>query len=53
MILVIRFLGDATDIRYQKLISCDVKIVGDEFNMKPYAMAVQQGNPLQDHLNDA
>ena len=45
--------GDATDIRYQQLISCDVHMVGEEFSRKPYALAVQQGSPLKDQLNDA
>ncbi|ODM93591.1 Glutamate receptor ionotropic, kainate 2 [Orchesella cincta] len=47
------FLGDATDIRYQVLISCDLQMVGEEFSRKPYALAVQQGSPLKDQLNDA
>ena len=28
-------------------------MVGDEFSRKPYALAVQQGSPLKDQLNDA
>ncbi|XP_035708909.1 ionotropic receptor 25a isoform X1 [Folsomia candida] len=47
------FLGDATDIRYEVLTSCDVQMVGEEFSRKPYALAVQQGSPLKDQLNDA
>jgi len=47
------FLGDATDIRYQTLTNCDLQMVGDEFSRKPYALAVQQGSPLKDQLNDA
>ena len=27
-------------------------MVGEEFSRKPYAMAVQQGSPLKDKLND-
>lgn len=46
-------LGDATDIRYQVMINCDLQIVGDEFSRKPYAIAVQQGSPLKDQFNNA
>ena len=45
--------GDATDIRYQTLTNCDLQMVGEEFSRKPYALAVQQGSPLKDQLNDA
>lgn len=45
--------GDATDIRYQVLINCDLQMVGEEFSRKPYAVAVQEGSPLRDLLNDA
>ena len=31
---------------------CDLQMVGEEFGGKPYAMAVQQGSPLKDKLND-
>lgn len=47
------FLGDATDIRYQVLTSCDLQMVGEEFSRKPYAVAVQQGSPLKDQFNNA
>lgn len=47
------FLGDATDIRYKVLTSCDLQIVGEEFSRKPYAVAVQQGSPLKDQFNNA
>lgn len=46
-------LGDATDIRYQAMINCDLQMVGDEFSRKPYAIAVQQGSPLKDQFNNA
>ena len=46
-------VADATDVRYQELIACDLKRVGDEFSMKPFALAVQQGDPLQYQLNYA
>ena len=29
-----------------------LQIVGDEFSRKPYAIAVQQGSPLKDMVND-
>ena len=45
--------GDATDIRYQELVTCDLQMVGEEFSRKPYAIALQQGSPLKDQLNDA
>ena len=45
--------GDATDIRYQELVNCDLQMVGEEFSRKPYALAVQQGSPLKDQFNDA
>lgn len=47
------FIGDATDIRYKVLTNCDLQMVGEEFSRKPYALAVQQGSPLKDQLNDA
>jgi ionotropic glutamate receptor len=28
------------------------QIIGEEFSRKPYAMAVQQGSPLKDIVND-
>lgn len=46
-------IGDATDIRYQVLVNCDLQMVGEEFSRKPYAVAVQEGSPLRDLLNDA
>ena len=39
--------------RYLAMTQCDLKTVGDEFNKKPYALAVQKGSPLKDQLNDA
>ncbi|XP_043269218.1 ionotropic receptor 25a [Venturia canescens] len=47
------FIGDATDIRYLYLTECNYVIVGEEFSRKPYAIAVQQGSPLKDQLNNA
>jgi len=45
-------IGDASDLRYQVLMSCDLQVVGDEFSRKPYAIPVQQGSPLKDQLTD-
>lgn len=47
------FIGDATDIKYLTLTECDYIMVGEEFSRKPYAIAVQQGSPLKDQLNNA
>ncbi|XP_034939121.1 ionotropic receptor 25a-like [Chelonus insularis] len=47
------FIGDATEIRYLAMTTCDLIMVGDEFSRKPYALAVQQGSPLKDQLNNA
>ena len=47
------FIGDATDIKYLELSNCDLQEVGDQFSKKPYALAVPQGSPLKDQLNDA
>ena len=38
---------------YQVMTNCDFQLVGEEFSRKPYALAVQQGSPLKDQLNDA
>jgi ionotropic glutamate receptor len=45
--------GDATDIRYLVLTSCELQMVGEEFSRKPYAIATQQGSPLKDQFNNA
>ena len=41
-----------TNFRYLAMSRCDVQMMGDEFSRKPYALAVQQGSPLKDKLND-
>ncbi|KAF5277632.1 hypothetical protein FQA39_LY06125 [Lamprigera yunnana] len=46
------YIGDATDIRYLILTNCDLTMIGEEFSRKSYALAVQQGSPLKDQLND-
>ncbi|KAM7352961.1 ionotropic receptor 25a-like isoform 2-T2 [Cochliomyia hominivorax] len=47
------FLGDATDIRYLVMTNCDLQIIGEEFSLKPYAIAVQMGSHLKDKFNNA
>ncbi|XP_076060298.1 ionotropic receptor 25a [Oratosquilla oratoria] len=47
------YLGDATEIRYAILTSCDMLSVGEEFSRKPYALAVTKGTPLKDQLSGA
>ncbi|XP_047486549.1 ionotropic receptor 25a-like isoform X2 [Penaeus chinensis] len=47
------YLGDATQIRYAILTSCDMMSVGDEFSRKPFAIAVTKGSPLKDQLSGA
>ena len=49
----ILFSGDATDIRYECLVNCNLKMVGREFSRKPYALAVQKGSQLKGILNNA
>ena len=46
-------IGDASDILYLTKTNCDLKIIGEEFGKKPYALAVQQGSVLKDRFNDA
>ncbi|KAM7352126.1 LOW QUALITY PROTEIN: ionotropic receptor 25a-like [Cochliomyia hominivorax] len=47
------FVGDATDIRYLVMSNCDLQIVGQEFSLKPYAIAVQMGSHLKDQFDKA
>ncbi|XP_044756675.1 ionotropic receptor 25a-like [Coccinella septempunctata] len=47
------YLGDATDIKYLEMTTCDLKPVGEEFSRKPYALAVQEKSPLKDQMNTA
>lgn len=46
-------VGDANDIRYIEMFCCDLQILGKEFSMKPYALAVQQRSPLKEILDAA
>ena len=45
--------GSKKNLYTQILTNCDFQLVGEEFSRKPYALAVQQGSPLKDQLNDA
>ncbi|GMT36064.1 hypothetical protein PFISCL1PPCAC_27361, partial [Pristionchus fissidentatus] len=47
------FIGDATEIKYAELTSCNLQPVGSEFSRKPYAIAVQTGHPLKDEISSA
>lgn len=47
------FIGDASDIKYQQLITCDLVAVGEEFSRTPFALALQQGSSLKEKLNTA
>ncbi|XP_034949070.1 ionotropic receptor 25a-like isoform X2 [Chelonus insularis] len=47
------WIGDAAEIRYLTMTSCDIIMVGDEFSKKPYGLGVQNGSPLRTQLNDA
>ncbi|KAJ8664779.1 hypothetical protein QAD02_006441 [Eretmocerus hayati] len=46
-------VGDANDIRYITLRECELMRVGEEFSKRPYAIGVQEGSPLKEHLNHA
>ena len=39
--------------RYLDMTNCDLHMVGYEFSMKPYALAVQKGSYLKQQLDDA
>ena len=45
--------GEATQVDYRVMTSCDFISVGDQFSRKPYALAVQKGSPLKDQLSEA
>ncbi|KAK0049414.1 glutamate receptor 2 [Biomphalaria pfeifferi] len=47
------FIADATTNKYQALINCDVMEVGEEFSRKPYALAIREGSPMKNELNNA
>ena len=40
-------------MRYQALINCGLRRVGEDLFPKPYALAIQKGSPLKERLNDA
>ncbi|GMT03397.1 hypothetical protein PENTCL1PPCAC_25571, partial [Pristionchus entomophagus] len=47
------FIGEATEIRYAELTSCNLQSIGSEFLQKPYAIAVQTGHPLKNNISRA
>ncbi|EFN76791.1 ionotropic receptor 25a [Harpegnathos saltator] len=47
------YIGEATQIRYLALTNCDLKQVGEEFGMRPFAFAVKKGSPLKSKLDDS
>lgn len=40
-------LGESSVIKYEAMVECDLKQIGEDFSKKPYAIAVQQGSPLK------
>lgn len=46
-------VADATDVYYLEATNCDLKVVGNEFSRKPYAIAVQKGSPIKEQLDSA
>lgn len=47
------FLGDGIDLRYLEMTSCDLRTVGKDFAHMPAAIAIQEGSPLKEPLNNA
>lgn len=47
------FVGDAAVIRYAAMTNCKVEQIGNEISMKPYALATQRGDPLNNDLSMA
>ena len=45
--------ADATDVRYQVLLDCGLRRVGEDMAPTPYALAVQHGSAIKPHLNEA
>lgn len=46
------FLGDGIDLQYLELTSCDLKTIGKDFARKPTAIAIQEGSPLKEPLDN-
>ncbi|XP_031634040.1 ionotropic receptor 25a-like [Contarinia nasturtii] len=46
-------VDDATDIHYIEKLSCEFKIVGNQFSQKSYGIAVQRGSPLKGDIDAA
>ncbi|XP_032686292.1 ionotropic receptor 25a-like [Odontomachus brunneus] len=47
------YIGEAMQIRYLELNNCDLRQVGKQFGMRPFAFAVKKGSPLKSKLDDA
>ncbi|KAJ2938705.1 hypothetical protein O0L34_g12034 [Tuta absoluta] len=47
------FIHDSAEIRYEVTRNCNLTEVGEVFAEQPYAIAVQQGSRLQEHLSRA
>ncbi|CAG7732603.1 unnamed protein product [Allacma fusca] len=47
------FIHDAAQTRYNVYRNCTLTLIGEAFAEAPYAIAVAQGNPLQDNLSMA
>merc|ERR1712111_52500 len=47
------WFGDASDIKYQDLLHCDIRTVdvGTEQGAKPYAFALPKDSPLKERMN--
>ncbi|KAL4714293.1 hypothetical protein ACJJTC_009645 [Scirpophaga incertulas] len=47
------FIHDSAEIKYEVTRNCNLTEVGEVFAEQPYAIAVQQGSRLQEHLSRA
>ena len=47
------FIHDSAQTRYEVYRNCNLTVIGEAFAEAPYAIAVAQGNPLQDNLSMA
>jgi hypothetical protein len=47
------FIHDAAQTKYEVFRNCNLALIGEPFAESPYAIAVAQGNPLQDNISMA
>ncbi|OXA63208.1 Glutamate receptor ionotropic, kainate 2 [Folsomia candida] len=47
------FIHDAAQTKYEVFRNCNLTLIGEPFAEAPYALAVAQGNPLQDDISMA